>query len=63
MKFLNFENWSSGELSKFGVILENKMIKKLMLSKNDHNKKCASVFVFFNEKKLKEIWIIFDVKN
>jgi hypothetical protein len=52
MKLLNFENWSSGELSKFGVILENKMIKKLMLSKNDHNKKCASVFVFFNEKKI-----------
>ena len=50
MKLLNFENWSSGELSKFGFILENKIIKKLMLSKNDQNKKCASVFVFFNEK-------------
>jgi hypothetical protein len=35
MKLLNFENWSSGELSK---ILENKVIYKLMLSNQVNNK-------------------------
>jgi hypothetical protein len=38
-KLLNFENWSNGELSKLGIILENKVIfktdyiKKLMKMK------------------------------
>jgi hypothetical protein len=29
-----------------------------MLSKNVNNKKCASKFVFFNEKKVIKIWMI-----
>ena len=36
---------------KLGISLENKVIWKLMLSKNVNNKKFASKFVFFNEKK------------
>ena len=46
MKLLNFENWSSGEVSKIGY-----RFTKLMLSKNVNNKKCAPKFIFFNEKK------------
>ena len=34
---------------KLGIILENKVIKKLMLSKNVNNKKCAPKLVFFNK--------------
>ena len=30
------------------------MVKKLILSKNANNKKCASKFVLFNEKKIEE---------
>ena len=26
IRLLNFENWSGGELSKLGIILENKVI-------------------------------------
>jgi hypothetical protein len=32
----------------------NKVVKKLILSKNANNKKCASKFVFFNEKKIEK---------
>ena len=34
-----------------------------MLSKNVNNKKCAPKLIFFNEKKLRKIWIIFDIEN
>ena len=39
-KLLNFENWCSDELSKIGHHFSNKIILKLMLSKNVNNKKC-----------------------
>ena len=39
-KLLNLENWCSGELSKIGHYFSNKVIQKLMLSKNVNNKKC-----------------------
>ena len=38
-KFLNFENWCSGELSKIGHHFSNQVIQKLMLSKNVNDKK------------------------
>ena len=31
-----------------------------MLSKSANNKKCAPKLAFFNEKKIREIWIILD---
>ena len=34
-----------------------------MLSKNVNNKKCAPTLIFFNEKKLRKIQIIFDIEN
>ena len=40
--------------SKIGHHFSNKVIQKLMLSKNVNNKKCAPKLVFFNEKKNKE---------
>ena len=52
-KLSNFENWSSGELSKIGDHFSNKVIIK----------KCASKLVFFNEKKMRKIQMVFDVEN
>ena len=39
-----------GRSQKLDIILENKVIDKLMLTKNVNNKKCAPKFIFFNEK-------------
>jgi hypothetical protein len=39
-----------GRYQKLDIILENKVIKKLMLSKNVINKKCAPKLVFSNER-------------
>ena len=63
MKLLNFEFWTNGKLSKKGHHFSNKKISKLILSKNVNNKKCAPKLVFFNEKKTREIWMIFDKEN
>ena len=49
MKLLNFENWSSGKLSNI------RLFQKLMLSKKVNTKKCASKFVFCNEKEIRKI--------
>ena len=35
----------------------------MTLSKNVNNKKCAPKFVFFNEKKIRKIWMIFDIED
>ena len=47
---------------KKDIILENKGIQKLKISKKVHNKKCAHKFVVFNEKNQKD-GMIFDVEN
>ena len=58
------------EFSKGGTKLERFLPKnqhtprkKLMLSKNVNNKKCAPELIFFNEKKMRKIRIIFDIEN
>ena len=61
-KLLNFEFWINGELSKIGHHFSNKKSQKLILSKNVNNKKCAPKLVFFN-KKMRKIWMIFDIEN
>ena len=43
--------------------VSNKVIPKLILSKNVNIKKCAPNFKFFNEKKPRKIWMIFDIEN
>jgi hypothetical protein len=60
---LNFEFWINGELSKIGHHFSNKVISKFILSKNVNNKKCAPKLVFSNEKKLRKIWMIFDIEH
>ena len=35
----------------------------MMLSKNVNNKKCAPKLVFFNEKKMRKVPMIFDIEN
>ena len=47
---------------KLGLILVIKWLK-IDFIKNANNKKCASKFVFFNEKKMRKIWMIFDIEN
>jgi hypothetical protein len=48
---------------KLGIILENKLIKKFMISNIVNNKKYAPKLTFFNEKKMKKIPMIFDIEN
>ena len=54
-EIIKFEFWINGELSKIGHHFINKAIRKLILSKNVNNKKCAPQLSFFNEKKLRKI--------
>ena len=48
---------------KLDTILENKMVQKLKFSKNDNNKKPSSKLIFFDEKKIRKIRLIFDIEN
>ena len=45
------------------IILENKVLYKLKLSKNINNKKCAPQMIFCNEKEFRKIRILFDIEN
>ena len=54
MKLPNFVSSSCDGSSKIEHDFSNKVVKKLILSKNANNKKCASKFVFFNEKKIEK---------
>ena len=40
---------------KIGMILVNKMVQKLKLSKNDFDKTCAPKLLLFIEKKIRKI--------
>ena len=48
-KFLNFENWVNGKVSKIGHHFRKWSDLKLMLSKNVTNKKCAPKLILFND--------------
>jgi hypothetical protein len=48
------------DCQKLGAILENKVVRKLKLSKNDNYKKPSSNLIFFNEKKIRKIQMIFE---
>ena len=54
MKLPNFVSSSGDGSSKIGHDFSNKVVQKLILSKYANNKKCASKFVFFNEKKIEK---------
>ena len=41
----------------------NKVVKFLKLSKNAFYKKCGPKLIFFNEKKMRKTWMIFEIEN
>ena len=45
------------------MVLVNKVLEKFKYSKNFNNEKHAKRIIFFNEKKIGKIGIIFDVEN
>ena len=45
------------------MILEKKVLKILKFSKNVNNKKHAPKLIFFNDKKMGKLWMIFDIEN
>ena len=51
------------DCQKLGTSLENKVVQKLKFLKNVNNKKPAPKLIFFNEKKIRKICIIFDCEN
>ena len=63
MKLPNFWSPSGDSSSKIGHDFSNKVVQKLKLSINHFYKKCVHKQIFFNEKKLREIRMIFDVEN
>ena len=63
MKLPNFVNRSADSSSKIGHGFSNKVAQKLKLSKNYFYKKCAPKQVFFNEKKIRKVLMIFDIEN
>ena len=54
MDFGVLEFWINGKLSKIGRHFSNKVILKLILSRNVNNKKCAPKLVSFKEKKIEK---------
>ena len=48
---------------KLDTILENKVVQKLKFSKNDNNKKPSSKLIFFNEEKIRNVGMSFDIAN
>ena len=45
---------------KFDIVLENKVVKKLRLSKIINNKKCAPKMIFLNEGQVNKIHQMLD---
>ena len=39
---------------KLGTILENKVVPKMTITKNDNSKKPSSKLIFFNEKNIQK---------
>ena len=63
MKLPNFVSSSGDGSSKIGHDFSNKVVQKLKLSINHFYKKCAPKQLFFNEKKIRKIQMIFDIEN
>jgi hypothetical protein len=63
MKLPNFVSSSGDGLSRIGHDFSNKVVQKLKLSINNFYKKCAHKQLFFNEKKIRKIRMIFDIEN
>ena len=48
---------------ELGIILENKVFQKSKFSKNVNNQNRCPKLIFFDQKKLGKIQIIFNIKN
>ena len=59
-KFVNFENWCNGELSKIGHNFGNNVILKMRLSKMSMTKKWLK---WYSSMKKIKILMIFDIEN
>ena len=62
-KLPNFVSPSTDSSSKIGFHFSSKAVLKLKLAKNAFYKKGAPKLIFFNEKKIRKIRMIFDVEN
>ena len=60
--WFDFHRCSHGP-SKIRRHFRNKSRSILKLSKNVFYKKCGPKLIFFNEKKIREIWTFFDIEN
>ena len=63
MKLPNFVSPSADSSSKSGRHFSYKAVLKLKLAKNTFYKKGLPKLIFFNEKKIRKIRMIFDVEN
>ena len=63
LKSFKYCDQLSKSCQKLGVILENKVVQKLKFPKSVNNKRCTPKIKFFNEKKFRKIWIIFEIEN
>ena len=63
MKLPNFGSPSGDSLSKIGRHFSNKAVLKLKAAKKAFYKKDAPKLIFFNEKKIRKIRMIFDIEN
>ena len=61
-KFVNFENWCNGELSKIEYNFSNNVILNMRLSKNVNDKKVLLNWYSSMKKKTKKIRMIFDIE-
>jgi hypothetical protein len=63
MKLPNFVSSTGDGSSKIRHDFSNKLVKKLNLPINHFYKNCAHKQLFFNEKKIRKIRMIFDIEN
>ena len=43
-----------GRCPKYDIVLENEVVKKLIILKKFNSKKCVPKLIFFNEKKIEK---------
>ena len=63
MNFLSQKSSESDSYSKIGHGFSNKVVQKLKLSINYFLQKCTPKLLFFIEKKIRQIRMVFDFEN
>jgi hypothetical protein len=54
---------SFATLTKIVPDVSKKLVSKLKLLKNHFIKKCTPKLLFFNEKKIRKIWMVLEIEN